>query len=712
MLNQPYRLRILVVLVFCGVTFLALVVRLYWVQIVRHDYYVDMARRHQVGSVPIRPKRGNIYDRNRNPLATSSLLKSLYVNTSRLEDVRISPLNLAYSLAPVLGEPLDTLQKQLRSDGHPPLARLLDPEAADRVESMIHRDSLLTDVLYFERESKRHYPKGRLAGHLLGHVTLDDTGENLGQAGLEYQFNAEIRGNYQKFKVLRDARADQITPIDDTYWSAAFGNELVLTIDESIQHVAEKALRTEIAKYRARCGVVVVQKCRTGEIICAASWPDFDPENYGSAEPDSRPNRVVEHAFGMGSVMKIFTASALIETGRLANLDSLVNCHNGFAIFPPRREPVRDAPGHELGVVPFREAFRISSNIGMVEAAKALDHNAYARILDNFGFGQKTGIDLPGESAGILRPVKQWTAVSMFALPYGGEMSVTPVQLVTAVSAVANGGLLMKPYVVKEVRTFEGRLVRATQPAVRRRVISPVTAGKVLELMEGVVGRAMPDGTWEEGSGKEAAIQGYRVGGKTGTYRWITPGTETTSYTASFVAVLPLPDPELTIFCSVDDPHGEKYGGAVAAPIVRKVAEHSLRILGIPPDWNDKSPTQVQLTLERVRESGNAGAQTPSDGGSSGQAAVARQSAPRGQMPDLTGLTMREVAQCLAGVNVRVSYEGSGVVVAQEPAPLSALRGLAECRVVFGAPDAAGGQPSAGSAAQGADSEQRAASVE
>jgi cell division protein FtsI (penicillin-binding protein 3) len=266
----------------------------------------------------------------------------------------------------------------------------------------------------------------------------------------------------------------------------------------------------------------------------------------------------------------------------------------------------------------------------------------------------------------------------MAALPYGGEMSVTPIQLATAVSAVANGGLLMKPYLVKEIRTFEGRLVRRAQPTVRRRVISPITSQQVLELMEDVVGRYNAEGKWEAGTGKEAAIPGYRVGGKTGTFPWI---DHPTSYTASFVAVMPLPDPELTIFCCIDEPHGGKYGGAVAAPVVREVAKHALRILGIPPSQADRSPADVQMTLHRVRDAGRA----------------ARQAAPRGQMPDLRGLTMREVSECLAGLEMRISFEGSGVVAVQEPLPLASLRGVRECRVVFNRSDAVGEEPSASS---------------
>jgi len=679
MFHQPYRLRILFVLCVFGAALCALIGRLYCLQIVRHDSYVGEALRYQIGNVPIRPKRGNVYDRNRRALATSTMLDSLYANTSLLPTYRA---DIAVELGRILGRPADAIHDQLNKRGHLPVERTMSPEVAQRIRNLIASDLAPPSAFYLERECERQYPKGRLASHVLGFTTFDRNGETSGLAGTEQRFDAEMRGNYKKFQGLRDARQEMLTPIDETYWSAAFGNELVLTLDESLQHVAEAALRTEIARYRAACGVVIVQKCKTGEILAMASWPDFEPTAYGTADPESLRNRTVGHAFGLGSVMKIFTSAILLETRKLASLDEKINCHDGVGYFPPRPLPVRDAPGHALGIVPFRDAFRFSSNVGMVEAAQRLDRNSYSRLLESFGFGRRTEIDLPGENSGILRPVSQWTALSMSALPYGAEMAVTPIQLATAVSAVANGGLLMRPYVVKEVRTFEGRLVRRTQPTVRRRVVSPVTCQQVLELMEGVVGRYNAEGQWETGTGKEAAIAGYRVGGKTGTYRWITPnyvGERPTSYTASFVAVLPLPDPELTIFCCIDEPHGEKYGGAVAAPVVRQVAEHALRILGIPPSQSERSPADVQMTLHRVRDAGR----------------VARQAAPRGQMPDLQGLTMREVRECLAGLEMQVSFEGSGVVAAQEPLPLAPLRGVRECRVVFNQPSAISDQPSA-----------------
>jgi len=677
MFDQPYRKRIFFVAVLFGIAIGGIIARLYYLQIERHSYYVRLARAQHLRPVAIRPKRGSIYDRNRRELATSSLLESLYADTSRLPKGRAQLSDLASRLSKVLDLPAETIYARLAKRGHPPIARTLSPETARRVRNLItDRYLIAPGALYFVRESKRHYPNGPLACHVLGFTTFDHTGENLGLAGLEYEYDKQLRGNYKKFLALRDARSRLLTPIDEDYYSAAFGNDLILTIDGAIQHVAETALRRAIKKYSARCGVVIVQKCKTGEILAMASWPDFDPNRYAAADPDSRRNRAIGHAFGLGSVMKIFTAAALLATGKLGDLDEPINCHNGVAYFPHRAVPVRDAPGHRLGIVPFREAFKWSSNCGMVEAAQRMSKFAYAKILESFGFGRKTGIDLPGESKGILRPVSQWSPVSMYALPYGGEMAVTPIQLVAAVSAIANGGRLMKPFVVKEIRTYEGRLVRRMKPTVVRRVVSPVVAREVLELMEEVVGHKTPDGRWDGGTGRKAAIPGYRVGGKTGTYKWVTrgrPGERPTSYTASFVAVLPLPDPELTVFCCIDEPHGEKYGGSVAAPVVRQVAEYSLRILGIPPNRTDRTPADLELTLSRLRERNRKRAAT---------------SAPRGRMPDLHGLTMREVSKCLAGLNLQVTFEGTGVVVSQYPPPLTRLRDVKTCKVVFGSPEA------------------------
>ena len=672
MFHRPYRLRMLLVLAgFCA-AILGLIARLYQLQIVRHDVFVRQADSARVGSVPVLPKRGSILDRNQHELAVSSLRETLYADTSKIPDTYKE--DIAIQLAGALDEPATRVLALLKLKGHPPLARTMDPEIANRAHRLLLADIAPKDALYFVREPKRQHPKGRLASHTLGFTTFDHTGDNQGLAGLEFQYDKTIRGNFQKFKALRDARLRQLTPLNDQYYSAAFGNRLILTLDESIQHVAETVLRETIAKYRAKRGAIVVQATKTGEILASASWPDFEPDAYGKADPEYRKDRVIGHAFGMGSVMKTFTAAAAIETGVLTNLDESINCHGGVWTPPPRRRPIRDAPEHRFGWVPFRDVFRFSSNCGTVEVALRMEPAAYYRVLHNFGLGRKTGIDLPGESPGILRPVSQWTGYSMLALPYGGEMSVTPIQLVTGVSAVANGGLLLKPSVVKEIRTYEGEIVQRTEPQVVRRVISPVTSRLMLQLMEDVVGHPDPQarGGWNGGTGDEARIPGYRVGGKTGTFKYI---DNPTSYTATFVGVLPLPDPDLTILCVVDDPDPRiaKYGGAIAAPAFKKVAENALRILGIPPKRTDRSPAILELTLQRLRNTGP----------------TARTTAGRGQMPDLRGLTMREVAREMSGLSLRPAWSGSGVVIEQAPAPLAGLQGAQEYRLVFGRPDIA-----------------------
>ncbi|MCX8037033.1 MAG: transpeptidase family protein [Candidatus Sumerlaeia bacterium] len=677
MFDPRFRQRITVTGVCLAVALTGLIARLYWIQIVRHEYYNIRASYYRIGNEPIRPQRGNIYDRNRRALAAGSLRDTLYANTYFLKQHNIPFEALAIQLESILEKDHTRILAQLRRGGCPPLYRVMPPEISNIMHHLILCEVFPPGTFYFERETKRFYPSGRTASHVLGYVRFDDTGENQGVDGLEYSYDHVIRGNTAKYEVLKDARKGLLAPIDKTYWSSAFGNELILTLDESIQHEAERILRTEVARYRAAWGVIIVQQCKTGAILAMASMPDFDPAAYAGASPSSLRNRAINEPANMGSIMKIFTAAALIETGKLTDLDEQFDCHGGSWYFPPRREPVRDAPGHYLQMASFRDIIRWSSNVGTVAAAQRLERNAYCNLLEKFGFGQKTGIDLPNERQGILRPVSQWTDYTMSAIPYGGEMTVTPIQLVAAVSAIANGGRLMRPYVVKEIRSYEGRLIQTTGPVVVRQVISPVTAGKVLELMEGVVGPYAPKDKTVGGTGKEAAIPGYRVAGKTGTYKYITPAgsDHVSSYTASFVAVLPLPDPEITVFCCIDQPQGAKYGGAVAAPIVRQVAEHALRVLGIPADQPERGPADIPLTIHQARQS---------------QPANGRIETPQDCMPDLRGLTMREVVACMAGLNMELSFEGSGVVVHQEPPPLAPLEGVRGCRIVL---RAAGVQP-------------------
>ena len=679
MLKQPYHGRIIFMAIAACLACGGLAAYLFVVQILRHEQYVEAARDYQLWNVPIRPKRGNIYDRERRELATSSLLESLYANSKTLPPRKV---DLALDLARVLNLPTTYIHAQLTQPGHPPVVRTLSAEDADQIRRSQVGEYLKAGVLRFVRESKRHYPNGRLACHVVGFTTFDHTGENLGLTGLELQYDKEIRGDFQKYEVLRDALNNPLTPIGEQYYSAAFGKEIILTLDASIQHAAETALRAAIAKHDAKYGALIVQRCKTGEILAMASWPDFDLREFAAAPPETRLNRATCHNFGLGSVMKVFTAAALIETGRLTDLNEKIDCHGGEHIFRPRPQPIRDAPGHYLEVVPFREVFRWSSNVGMVEAAQRLDPRAYSRLLEAFGFGQPTGIDLPGEEKGILRPYEKWSAYSMLALPYGGEMAATAIQLANAVSAVANGGLLMKPYLVEEIRTYEGRLVKRTEPVVVRRVISKVTSRLLLELLEEVVGREGPDGKWVYGTGKNGRIKGYRVGGKTGTHKKVTAedlDDRQTSYTASFVAVLPLPDPELTVLCCIDQPRGPwKYGGDVAAPAVKQVAEHSLRVLGIPSHRGEPPPIDVDVALRQVREAGRAARRTDT---------------PQGRMPDLSGLSMREASETLARLGLRVFYKGSGVVVSQQPEPNASLAGVSDCEVVFGAVVAADRAP-------------------
>lgn len=669
MFQKPYHIRLLIVLaLFCSAV-VGLGARLVELQVVKHKDYNAKAAKVQIGETRVLPKRGNIYDRNRHELAVSSLRHSLYCDTSRVTTDSVKR-QIAEELAKVLPKSAEEIYHRMCYEGHPPIARRLDPVVGRMVADLIAKPIAPEQALYFQYETKRQHPKGGLACHVLGFTQPDDTGDNLGQAGLELQYNEIIRGNLKKANGYRDALKKRMTPVGREFYRGSFGKDLILTLDESIQHVAEKALLKAVSEFGAKSGVVVVQKCKTGEILALANVPSFELDEYWRTSPEQRKNRAVSDAFNMGSIMKIFTASALIETGTIGSLDQEINCHDGEAFFPPRRTPIRDAPGHELGIVPFRTAFRYSSNCGMVEACRNLEPYEYHRILSAFGFGARTGVDLPGEVTGILHPLSEWTNFSMLALPFGGEMTESPIQVATAVSAVANDGLVMRPHIVKEIRTYEGALVERIEPTVVRRAISPATARKVLELMEDVVGHETPDGKWDGGTGKTARIPNYRVGGKTGTYKYIVPrapGDSVSSYTASFAAVLPLPDPELTILCCIDQPKSAKYGGTVAAPVVREVAENALRILGIPPQGTDRNSEQIEMRIDDL----------------------ARRDAPRTPgrvMPVLKGMTMREAANRLADLDLEITFKGHGVVVVQDPPAGTSLRGHRQCTLVLGGP--------------------------
>jgi cell division protein FtsI (penicillin-binding protein 3) len=667
--------QVAIVLVAAGI-----VARLYHIQFTRASHYWEHAKARQEYTIKKVPSRGKIFDRSNQELASTEIVPSIYVAPSR-----IAPnlkRDLAHELAAELGLDFDTVYARLtRSSGDQVLKRRVAPETVDRVLLLAHmfrqrysdKHTTLTvapNAFYVQEENKRIYPRKDFACHIIGYTRLDNTGDNLGVAGVEKSCDEELRGKMGVERALRTANGIPLEPIDPEVLSSTYGNSVVLTIDARIQLATENALRKQVISSSADAGVAIVYGVKTGEVLAMASVPSFSLDDVAHAAPVAMRNRAIADAIEPGSVMKIFTYASLLEEDKIQSFKEIVDCSGGRWTVAGRT--VVDS--HALGAVPIVTAFAESSNVAAAKLATMRLQPArfYKHLLD-FGFGEKTGIDLPGEAPGLLRHVKDWTAQSVASLAYGYELQVTAVQVVAAASAIVNEGIYMKPHVVKEIRNYRGETVRQVLPERLRRVCSATTSHRMRELMDAVV---------REGTGKPAAVPGYHVGGKTGTTIKLDPETKRYSrgsYIGSFCGVAPLDDPEICVYIWIDNPRGGAYyGGQVAAPVFKEIAQTALKVLNIPPSEGSEvppAPSSFNVALRDSRELPAAGLLEP-----------APQDDPvaPGCMPDLRGLTMREAHERLAALELPFEVRGSGVVIDQTPKPYETIDPKETVQLVFG----------------------------
>ena len=475
-----------------------------------------------------------------------------------------SPANAARSLSPVLHIRREEIEKKLRQDKHFVwLARKVEPDQGRRLEQ------LSIDGIGMVMEGRRFYPKGPLLAHVLGFVGMD----GMGLEGLERRYESQLHGEKRLTILQRDALGRTVFPKDLREQVPATGQALTLTIDEVIQYIAEKELEEAVDHARAKSGTIIVMEPRTGAILAMAVSPRFDPNAVGSLTADRWRNRALTDTYEPGSTMKVVVAAAALEE-RVMMPGSMLFGENG-------RMTIANTTIHDhekLGWMTFAQMIQKSSNIGAAKTGMLVGDQRLYRYLQAFGFGQRTDIDLPGEVSGLLKSPREWGRRSLASISMGQEVGVTPLQMITAVSAIANDGVLMKPYVVAEVRDQKGQRAKEILPQVKRRAVSPATARTLTAIMEGVV---------TSGTGTKAAIPGFRVAGKTGTAQKVDPRTGTYSSAlsiGSFVGFVPADAPRLAIIVVVDEPQGEAWGGVVAAPVFRRVGEQVLTYLGVPRD--------------------------------------------------------------------------------------------------------------------------------
>ncbi len=534
--------------------------RLVTLQVLQAAELTARADRQHQKSVTLEGARGTVIDRHGKVLAMNVEVPSIFGVPTSLDN----PANAARFLSPVLHIRREEIEKKLRQEKHFVwLARKIEPEQGHRLEQ------LSIDGIGMVMEGRRFYPKGPLLAHVLGFVGMD----GIGLEGLERRYETQLHGEKRMTILQRDALGRTVFPKGLREQVPAAGHALTLTIDEVIQYIAEKELEQAVDHSRAKSGTIIVLEPQSGAILAMAVSPRFDPNAVAALTADRWRNRALTDTYEPGSTMKVVVAAAALEE-RVMMPGSMLFGENG-------RMTVASTTIHDhekLGWMTFTEMIQKSSNIGAAKTGMLLGESRLYRYLQAFGFGQRTDVDLPGEVAGLLKSPREWGRRSLASISMGQEVGVTPLQMVSAVAAIANDGVLMKPYVVSGMRDQKGQLVKETLPHVKRRVVSPVTARTLTTILEGVV---------TSGTGTKAAIPGFRVAGKTGTAQKVDPRTGAYSSAlsvGSFVGFVPADSPRLAMIVVIDEPQGEAWGGVVAAPVFRRVGEQVLTYLGVSRD--------------------------------------------------------------------------------------------------------------------------------
>jgi cell division protein FtsI (penicillin-binding protein 3) len=620
-------------------------------------FFEQQGARQSERTINLDPRRGPILDRGGRPLAVSVDAESLYAVPQDVADPHATAAALSRALSLDAAGRREVLAKLQKSRAFVWIQRKVDPLTARRV-----RD-LQLEGIGFLAEHRRYYPQRELGAHVLGYVGLDNTG----MSGIEYAFEKDIRGRAAKVVVSTDARR---RPVAQTERPSTDGATVVLALDEAIQHVAERELERSMADTQSAAGVVVVVEPFSGEVLAMAGRPTFNPNRYG-AYPSSRwRNRAVSDTFEPGSIFKIVTAAAGIQEN-VVSPGEVLDCGNG-------RIEISGTVINDHAVfdhLTMTQAVAKSSDIGMIRVAQRLGRDNFARYVRDFGFGTPTGVELPGETGGLFRPTARWSDLSLPSLSFGQEIGVTALQVTMAAAAVANGGYLMKPIVVKRVEDAEGRALREVKPVVVRRVLQPDTVDTVTEMLRTVV---------LEGTGRRAAVPGYVVAGKTGTAQKVDASGRYSmvDHVASFVGWMPASRPALVILASLDTPRGAaNQGGDVAAPLFARVAEGALRILAVPPD----DPGRVLRAVAALPESVVPAAYRPQG---PVRPAVAPLAEEPGLMPDLRGRSAREAAISAARRGLVVELHGSGRVMAQNPEPGAVIEPGNTCVLTLGREEA------------------------
>ncbi|MDO3378824.1 penicillin-binding protein [Geoalkalibacter halelectricus] len=624
--------------------------RAYYLQVVTGEMWQKRAEQQFQRAIPLAPQRGNIYDRSGAEMAVSLENDSIYAEPPRLGDADAAARQLAQALNLPLAEVRDKLNSRR---GFVWIKRRVTPAESERVRA------LRLAGIDFIKEHKRYYPNSEIGAQVVGFTGLDPQGLE----GLELAYDSDLLGGGGYLLMEQDALGRRMTAGNNIVREAAQSHSLHLTIDRNLQYVVERELAAQVRAMRARAGTVVLMEPATGRILAMASQPDFNPNVFWRHKPEQWRNRAISDTFEPGSTFKIFLMAAALEQG-VIRANQTFFCENGRYRIGGRT--IHDhRPYQNLTAA---EILKVSSNIGTAKIAKILERERFHHYIERFGFGHRTGIDLRGEVTGLVRGPGQWFEIDLAAISFGQGISVTALQLASATSAIANGGRLMRPYLVERIVDGQGQVVREQTPTVMHRVVSREVAAQVRDMMVAA--------TEQGGTGTLAAIPGFRVAGKTGTAQKVDPvtgGYSADKRVSSFVGFVPAEDPQLVMVVVLDEPQEKTYGGLVAAPVFSRIGGQALRQLGIsptlpkgidplPPVLEVRTPALAPLVV------GEPSGEGP------------------GRMPDLSGMSYRQVLQVMERTGLNIRLEGSGRVVEQIPRSGEKIRFDSEVRVRLAAP--------------------------
>ncbi len=637
-------------LFFC---FVLIMGRMFQLQVLKKEQLYKLAAQQQHVQIPLVPKRGTVYDSKGNELAVSIEVDSVYADARKVLDIE----KTVNELAPILQINRKELKQRLKS--RRPfewVQRKISPKEVEQIKA------LQLPGISFLKENRRFYPNAQLAAHLLGFVGLDSKGLE----GIEYQYDTLLNGANHVWTTARDALGREIAMGKAPFEKEDHYRHIVLTIDKSIQHITETELGRGVEKWGAKGGMAIAMEPSTGKVLAMASYPTFNPNQFIQYRSKYWRNRAVCDIFEPGSLFKAFLAAAALEEQVVRVSDSFY-CENGSYTVYDRT--IHDTSRH--GWLTFQQIIKLSSNIGASKVGEKMGRDRFYRYISAFGFGEKTRINLPGEGKGMVHHPRYWTPVTLDTISFGQGISVTGIQLVTALSAIANGGFLMKPYVVEKVLDEKGQVVQSFKPEIVRKVISEETTKKVASLLKAASEKG--------GTGEGAVPAGYEVAGKTGTAQKVDSllgGYSEDCYTSGFMGFAPAGEPKLVLLVVIDEPQGNNYGGVVAAPIFKAITEKVLPSLHVVP----KGTMVVEKEIDSVPRIEMAGLQPLTEGVrvGKGMGMVV--------MPDLTGLSMRNALSRMEGKGLIIKVSGNGKVVEQVPRPGTVIEKGDICYLKFQSP--------------------------